>query len=431
MVAGTHVKTHRLADAVAAALFVMLVLFPKGGLRLGALPITWGYLLLFAALVISLPARLVATAAVYTRRQIAVLFCIAPFAIVLFYASYGLGIPYMGGFVSTFVGLIFLPLLFLFYFPPLLPLLDRERFLWWFRFTILAAALFGIFLFFWRPITGSWIQIPYLTVNADDAGDFANTKNIARGAFFKLISTYNNGNIYGAATLIPMRLFDEVTHSRWQRWVIKIALFLTLSRTIWAGLLVDQMLSLGAILIRQRREFPVLRLGRLTWGLLAMAAVVPLFLLMSRFMGVRESSGFLLDPTLGGRTSQFTQLGGNTFFPEVASSYFFTEITYLSAVNLYGYIGFPAITLVLLSPLLVLLLDRRALADPYRRAAFKGLLLYAIISTSDGAMSFIPVMAFYWFAYMIFLFGLPGVPDAPQTRPGSGTALPLEPTLAT
>ena len=413
-----------------ALLFLMLVLFPKGGLRLGALPVTWGYLLLFVALLVSLPARLVVPNAVYTRRQIAVLFCIAPFAIVLFYAAYGLGIPYMGGFVSTFVGLVFLPLLFLFYFPPLLPLLSRERFLWWFRFTLLAAALFGIFLFFWRPITGKWIQIPYLTVNADDAGDFANTKNIARGAFFKLISTYNNGNIYGAATLIPMRLFDEVTHSRWQRWTIKVALFLTLSRTIWAGLLVDQLLSLGAMLLRQRRDFPVVRLGRLAWGLLGTAALIPLFILLTSLMGSRAGSGFLLDPTLGGRTSQFTQLGGTTFFPEVATSYFFTEITYLSAVNLYGYIGFPAITLVLLSPLLILLLDRRALSDPYRRAAFKGLLIYAIISTSDGAMSFIPTMAFYWFAYMIFLFGLPGQSRTGITPAGQVSALPLH-TLAT
>lgn len=422
-------KTHRLADAMTALLFLMVVLFPKGGLRLGALPITWGYLLLFVVLLVSLPARLLYTKAVYTRRQLAVLLCITPFAGVLFYSAYALGIPYMGGFVSSFVGLVFLPLLFLFYFPPLLPLLDRERFIWWLRFTVLAAALFGIFLFIWRPITGKWIQIPYLTVNADDAGDFANTKNIARGAFFKLISTYNNGNIYGAATLIPMRLYDEVTYSRWQRWVVKVALFLTLSRTIWVGLLADQFLSLGALLVLQRRNFPVVRLGRLTWGLLAMAAVVPLFLIMSHLMGVRESSGFLLDPTLGGRTAQFTQLGGTTFFPEVASSYFFTEITYLSAVNLYGYIGFPAITLVLLSPLLILLLDRRALYNPYRRAAFKGLVLYAIISTSDGAMSFIPVMAFYWFAYMIFLFGLPGHDKAHSAPLVQG--LPLQATLAT
>jgi hypothetical protein len=46
--------------------------------------------------------------------------------------------------------------------------------------------------------------------------------------------------------------------------------------------------------------------------------------------------------------------------------------------------------------------------SPVRKAALKGLILYAIVATIDGATNLIPVMAFYWFAYMVFLFGLPG-----------------------
>jgi hypothetical protein len=37
-------------------------------------------------------------------------------------------------------------------------------------------------------------------------------------------------------------------------------------------------------------------------------------------------------------------------------------------------------------------------------AAWMGLMLYPVLGCIDGAMDFIPVMAFYWFAYMIFLY---------------------------
>ncbi|MGI4756468.1 MAG: hypothetical protein ACRYGF_06420 [Janthinobacterium lividum] len=344
----------------------------------------------------------------YVRRQIVAFFCVAPFTLVLLYSAMAFGLLFMSGFVSTFTSLVFLPLLFLWFYPPLLPLVNRPMFLKCLQISILVAALFGIFLFFWRPYTGTWIQIPYLTVNADDVGDFASTKNIARGSFFKLISTYNNGNLYGAATLIVLRLYEQITPSRWQRWVLYIALFLTLSRTVWAGLVFDLILSLIALLIAQRKRFPVVRLGRVAWAVAILLVFVPVYLVLSNLLGVQQSHGFLLDPTLGGRTAQFTRIGLASFFPSTVSTFFFTEITYLSAINLYGYIGFVTITILLLSPLVVLLFDRRALQDPYRRAAFKGLLLYALISTSDGAINFIPIMAFYWFTYMVFLFGMPG-----------------------
>jgi hypothetical protein len=74
------------------------------------------------------------------------------------------------------------------------------------------------------------------------------------------------------------------------------------------------------------------------------------------------------------------------------------------------------VSLILLSPIGVLLLDKRALRDPIRRAAFKGLLIYAFICTSDGALPYIPVIAFYWFTYMIYLFGLPGTQPSPLVR---------------
>ncbi len=397
-----------IGNTLAGALCVMLVLFPKGGFRVGGVPLTWGYILLFLTFVLLLPYRMLMVKAHFVSRQIVALLCIVPMALVFFYSAAAFGLVDAGGFISTGTSLIFLPIFFLWFMPPMLPLVDGARLMRCLRFCVLAAALFGILLFFWRPITGSWIQIPYLTINGGDVGDFAYTKSINRGYFLKLISTYNNGNIYGAATFLLLRLYELFTPSRWQRWVLRIALLLTLSRTIWAGLLFDLLLTLAGSILEQRRSFPVIRLKRLAGVTLLLVLVLPVGISIWKLVGVQQSNGFLLDPTLGGRTTQFTQLGSAPFFPYFPSTFQFAEVTYLSAVNTFGVIGFFTITLILLSPLLIVLMDRRALHDPVRKAALKGLLTYALISTSDGALNLIPVMAFYWFTYMIFLFGLPG-----------------------
>jgi hypothetical protein len=393
---------------VAIGLCAMLVLFPKGGVRLGGNPVTWAYVLLFLANILLVPYRFLAVKALYVRRQVIALACLVPYILELAYATLGWGIGpgLFGVFISIVISLVYLPVLFLWFFPPMLHLLDGALFLKWFRYFVLAAAIFGLIQFVYSSSTGDFLSIPYLSANADDPSNLGLTKNISRGIFFKLISTYNNGNIYGAATLIILPLYEMATRRRWERWILWLALSLTLSRTIWAGMLFDQALSMVALLISQRNNFPRINLGKLGTSFLLLGCTVPVFIVLVQFIG-RDSS-FLLDPTLGGRTGQFTGLAGATFFPTFPSTFGFSEIIYLSAVNLFGYIGFPVITLVLLSPLLVLAADRSALADPYRRAALKGLLIYAMICTSDGALNLIPVMAFYWFIYMIFIFGVPG-----------------------
>lgn len=410
-----------IAGFIACTLCVMLVLFPKGGFRINNIPVTWGYMLVFLSSVVLLPFRLLLVKAHFVRRQVVALLCIVPMALVFFYSAWAFGLIDMGGFISTGTSLIFLPIFFLWLLPPMLPLVNGAQLIRCMRFCILTAALFGILLFFWRPITGSWIQIPYLTVNGGDVGDFAYTKAINRGYFLKLISTYNNGNIYGAATFILLRLYELFTPSRWQRWVLRVALFLTLSRTIWAGLIFDLLLSLAGSILAQRASFPVLRLKKLAGITLLLIVALPVLISLWSLAGIQQANGFLLDPTLGGRTSQFASLGSANFAPYFPGSFQFAEVTYLSAINTFGYVGCFAISLVLLSPLLLVLLDRRALHDPVRKAALKGLLTYALISTSDGALNLIPVMAFYWFAYMMFIFGLPGqivvVPPQKLSRP--------------
>src|SRR5690606_38415621 len=74
------------------------------------------------------------------------------------------------------------------------------------RAAVLLVSVYGIFLFFYKLLTGSFIEIPYLTVNAGDVGEMEG-KSIDRGGIFKLISTYNNGNVYGISMLILLPLY--------------------------------------------------------------------------------------------------------------------------------------------------------------------------------------------------------------------------------
>ena len=86
----------------------------------------------------------------------------------------------------------------------------------------------------------------------------------------------------------------------------------------------------------------------------------------------------------------------------------------------------------MVSPVILVLLDRSLMASPVRRAAFKGLLLYALLALSDGAFAFIPVMVFYWFAYMVFIFGWPNLPrrsSEPSGRPLTAPLATAQPDL--
>jgi hypothetical protein len=389
-------------------LVVFLVLFPKGGFKIGALPLTWGYLLIGLTAPVIFPARMLFRPLRFSRQLIGALVLLFPMQIVFAYGILANGVADPRFAFSSFVSLFVLPWTFLLFYAPFLPILDGRRLANYMRACILIAALWGIFLFFLHPLTKFYIEIPYLTVNAQDYGELENTKNLSRGLFLKLISTYNNGNLYGAATLILLPLYQLFEPARWRRAAVLLAVFLTLSRSVWVGIIFFEFLPLLGILARQIKSFPVVYLKRFRTQLIVLAVMVGLIVLTAVFFvsAYGSAASFLLDITGNGRLSPENLSSHITFLPS-APVESFREIVYLSALQMLGVVGFLAFTLLMASPVLLLLVDKSALESPSRRAALKGLLIYSVVAMMDGAFDFIPVMAFYWFTYMIYLFGWP------------------------
>ena len=399
-------RRYPITAVMAWLLMVFLVLFPKGGVKVGVVPLTWGYMLLGLSMVPALPVRLLAMPLRFRLPTLTAAASVLPFLVVFVYSCVANGIDFPGVAVSDVACFLILPLAFLIVYPAFFPRIEGVRLARLFCFCIVATALIGIFLFIYYRITTHLIEIPYLTVNAGDAGEVANTKHIGRGLYIKLISTYNNGNIYGVCILMLLPLFDRLEPKQWKRNSVRLALLLTLSRTVWFGLIMEQALSLLHVALDAAATFPRVIPG---------PAVRRTLLIGGTFVGVLAaltlSSGtlaFLFDSGLGGRTQSVASLSTVTWLPSVGVNAF-VEILYTSALFSYGIVGLLSILLIFGLPVVLFLHDRhRILASPLRFAAFKGLILYMIVSVSDCAINLIPVMAFYWFIYAVFLEGWPG-----------------------
>ncbi|MBA2246465.1 MAG: hypothetical protein H0W11_16040, partial [Gemmatimonadetes bacterium] len=200
-----------------------LLLLPKGGIKLAGVPITWGYLGL-ALFFLWLPLALRAGRRIELRKvRLLTLALLLPFQAVAWLGLVTNGIEGFGFAISLVVSLVFVPLMFVLVFGVHLDRLDLSYLFRLVRFGVLAVSVYGIFLFFYKLLTGSFIEIPFLTVNAGDLGALED-KYIDRAGVFKLISTYNNGNIYGICLLILLPLYVWIERSGVKQLIVKTSL---------------------------------------------------------------------------------------------------------------------------------------------------------------------------------------------------------------
>lgn len=363
---------------------IFLIIFPKGGFKVGNIPITWGYIYLGILSIFIFITRFNNSNKLYVSTNVILAYVATiPFII---YATLNIifrgTISSLGNLFSLYVSLAFIPLLFLILVHYYLNKLDRDYVEKIIVNAILVVCIYGILLFIYKQVTGHFIEIPYITINSGDTGGIMDYKYNARGSVSKLISTYNNGNIFGVCILILFPLFYSKNDKLWKTLIVSIALFLTLSRTVWLGLLLFFIIEYRNKLISLLKVY--------------FSVLVGLFILSSLFLSRSFQYGsltnFVTDSNLGGRLEKILMVNKITLFG-MKQYEVIEEITYLSVFEQFGIIGLVLFGFSLVYPIYLFSKNQKN----YRYYPILGCIIYLFISFSDGCIMFIPTMVFYYF----------------------------------
>lgn len=362
-------------------LFILNFVFPKAGFKIGSIPISFGYILLGVYALISLPYSFKNLA----KEKILCLIAWIPFQIVCliqFFVSPPIDMEYFYSFILHF---IFFPFIFFFILNQSFKNLDEEKFSRIVRNCMLFLALFGIFSFFSKLFTDSFIEIPGLTTNFSDAGTLEEEKFIDRGGIYKLISTYNNGNLFGICQLFfyPHLLTKE--KSTIKKMIIRLSLVLTLSRTIWIGMILAEIYQL----LRNRS------IKDLLMFFILILTIFQVDLFLTHLQGQGD---FLLDSSIGGRDEQLEVLKHLSLFG-IGGFDGIYEMVYIGILQHFGLIGFFLFCIGFLTPTILYFLSIKRSALCFDLTI--GIFLYCILSISDGAILLIPVLLVYFFSNSI------------------------------
>lgn len=352
---------------------IFLLALPKGGVAIAGLPVTFGYIMLGALAPFSLLSALrhggPAPAAIANF-----LFGFVPISALAMLKLLSSGSSY--GLAIYAVTLVILPVLLLLIHAPLLERLSEtqigEPVKWCLRFVV----LWGLLNFVLFAVSKRLIEIPYLTVNPLDLGDIY-AKNNRRGVLMKLVSTYNNGNIYGICMVMLLPIYWHFERSRTWLCLFIVAVILSLSRTVWAGLIV---VLFGMTLSGQLRISRPMVWFSLGSALLMVVALLPL-------MG--WTSERVVDVKLGGRMAQWDDVVLSAFGqPEVRIS----EVLYAGLLQSFGIIGTLLAVGALAFPVIYGVLHWQHFT-PLRRAAVVGVGSYLLMAASDAAFIYPPTIA--------------------------------------
>lgn len=371
-------------DSIFLLCAIFLVLFPKGGFKIAELPITWGYMLLGLCSVCALVRLLTAKRAKVCRYSLLAYVSTVPFCLLSLISLFTLGYERLDKLLSFVLNFYLFPFLFFIVFYVYFKTVSEQKVLKIIKNMVFLIALYGIVLWLYHVLTGSLFGIPYITANVSDvtSGSWLVGKFNDRGGVSKLFSTYNNGNIYGVCVLMLLPLFFNAEKNKWKIGTVLLSLVLTLSRTVWLGLLFFFVLQYRKRLVKLIMVFATL--------------VLLILLIVCSFEPTNYDTplSFLFDESLGGRL-RFFQEATLSVLPDEP----FVEIretVYLSILDTFGVVGFLLFLVSFLSPLLLFVL-KRPRGTAFQTHCFFGLVVYSFVCLSDGAMELIPVMVFYYF----------------------------------
>lgn len=356
---------------------VFLFAFPKGGFKIADIPFTWGYLLLFLVFPYLLFTKKISLNLRFNARQFTY-FLTLPFSIYSVVILTFSEIESIGYLMSFFVSIIFFPFLFLILLNDYLKNKEfRRYFLSILKHSIRFVIIFGLIIYAYEFTTGNVFEIPYLTVNAGDYG-LSHLKFNDRGIFSKLTSTFSNGNIFGLCMLLLFQLYFSIENKYRFKILFILVIFLTLSRTVWIGLLLVFLLNMLKSLKSLRIVIISIILGFLF--LIFLPNILSIF---------GFDFNFLFDKNLGGRLATLDKFKNITL---LGNFYFntFEEIIYASVVSSFGIIGLFLFIIYIISPLISFFVFK------VNNGYYWMFIIYPILCLSDGATLLIPVMAFFW-----------------------------------
>lgn len=395
---GNNKKSYRFSILF---LCLFLIVFPKGGFKAGEVPLTFGYMLLALFFLLSLIGILLRKERVLRRNVFIAISSTIPFQLLILLSFYYNGITNLGMAISIIASFIFLPWAMILVFEYYLNKMDYSYLFKMIKWSVFMVAIYGIILFLYFQVTGKYFEIPYLTVNIDDAGTLTDKYNM-RGDISKLISTYNNGNIYGISLLIMLPLYSYLENSKIKKITVNLSIIFTLSRTVWAGLLIYYLLKI--IYINKSKVKAVI---------LGIVGISGLYFTITKLLDLMQmNSSFVLDSSMGGRSEQF-QLLKSIGFLSYNPFDGIGEITYVFIFEFFGVIGMIFFILAMCTPIILHFMKWNSFSNSvYKKSLVSGLIIYLLISWSDGAVQYIPVTVFYWFIVALLLSGNPSFKNA-------------------
>ncbi|MCC9062467.1 hypothetical protein [Flavobacterium piscisymbiosum] len=375
-------NNERLREILFFIAVLLLVIIPKGGFKIAGVPITWGYLYLGLLFILSI--IIIVNKYKFTVNSKHYMCYLATLPFVLFFTIHLLIFGYegsLGNLIAFYISFVFLPFLFYIILGNFLTKINGDYIQNLIAKSVFWIAIYGIFLFIYKQITGHFLEIPYITVNAADLGELARSKFNQRGSVAKLISTYNNGNIFGVCTLMLFPVFYNKTASKFKIFIVILALILTLSRTVWIGLIFYFLILYRNKLLQLAKVY---LLGALL--LFIIGSIV-----MTRYFQYGSLQGFILDSNLGGRILQIRKVNEITFFGSKAYT-IIDEIVYLSIFRQFGVIGLLLFCISFFAPVYLFLQTKNN-----NFIYFLGVITYLFVCFSDGCMLLIPTLAFFYF----------------------------------
>jgi hypothetical protein len=395
-------KVHRIQPVLWMNLFALEVnmFIPKSGIYIGSLPINFGYMLLCLGAFFAFCKLLLGQYALTRSEIIAFFLLFGNFAFQVTTVFYLGSKTDANAIFSHFASVLALPPLALLSAGYVLRKTSSDRLRIFLFVSLGCVCVFGIVHFLALNIFKVFLGIPFVTFTGATFDIYG--KSIDRGGVFKLISTYNNGNILGVNLLMWSSLalygfsrkkgvlgrstFIAVLAS------VQLALLLTLSRTVWLLMVFTEIFLRFFVFRRLQKILSVFFVTLFLFGLVTGAARV----------FVQDPIGFIFDSNLGARRGQLEVMW--SWLPNQPFAGTF-EIVYASMLNNFGVIGLTIFFVTWAWPAFIVPKDFES------RLVQMGLITYLLAMGADGAFVFVPTQATYWYLVAFALNPFKGRPE--------------------